>query len=229
MLITVTATKGGAGATAVAAAIGLTAPGTTLVDLTGDLAAAIGTEGHHGVGAADWLTSDAPVERLDELATAIEHTESLLLPHGGGHEVAVAAPAGRWALLGEWCVRRAASAAVVIDPGPNIAAVRGAVDAGRAVEVVVTRACFLALRQRVPAAMGPDGVVLIAEPGRALRSQDVERTLGAPVLATMPWAPAVARAIDAGLVSSGVPAAMRRTGRTVWRSLGGGDTRRRAA
>ena len=228
MFITVTATKGGAGATTVAATIGLAAPdGATLVDLTGDLAAAIGAGDDQGVGVADWLTSDAPVERLDELVVEVDRSSSVLLPHGSSHEAAVSAAGDRWSLLLDWCDRRSASsAAVVVDAGSNTAAVRGADHAGHGIEVLVTRACFLALRRRGAGATTPQGVVLIGEPGRSLGPRDVERTLGAPVLATMPWDPTVARAIDAGLAVSSLPRTMRRTGRTVWRALGDRQVRR---
>ncbi len=230
MIISVTATKGGVGATTVAAAMGFTAPGhCTLVDLTGDLAAAIGRGHDHSVGVADWLTSDAPVERLDELVVEIEHGHSDLLPLGPRHEAGVSASADRWSLLGEWCARRSEAATVVVDPGPNLAAARGALGAVRRRELLVTRACYLALRQRGPTAVMPDGVVLIAEPGRALGHRDVERAVGGPVVATMRWDPSVARAIDTGLDASGIPRTMRRTGRAVWRALDGRDTRRWAA
>jgi hypothetical protein len=51
--------------------------------------------------------------------------------------------------------------------------------------------------------------VLIDEPGRALRARDIECGLGAPVVATVLLDPAIARAVDAGLLLARVPAAFR--------------------
>ena len=56
----------------------------------------------------------------------------------------------------------------------------------------------------------PDGVVLVAEPGRALRVPDIERTLGVPVVATISHDPAVARAVDAGLLAARLPRVLQR-------------------
>ena len=48
-------------------------------------------------------------------------------------------------------------------------------------------------------------MVLIDEPGRALRARDVEHALGAPVIAEIGYDPAVARAVDAGLLVARLP------------------------
>ncbi len=45
-----------------------------------------------------------------------------------------------------------------------------------------------------------DGVVVVAEPGRALDSHDVEHVCGLPVVAVVDHTPNVARAVDAGLL-----------------------------
>jgi hypothetical protein len=55
----------------------------------------------------------------------------------------------------------------------------------------------------------PSGVVLIDEPGRALRAGDVSASLGAPVVATVLLDPAIARAVDAGLLLARLPAGFR--------------------
>ena len=49
-------------------------------------------------------------------------------------------------------------------------------------------------------------MILVAEPGRSLRSSDVERAVGAPVVATVSLDPAIARAVDAGLLAALPPA-----------------------
>jgi hypothetical protein len=52
------------------------------------------------------------------------------------------------------------------------------------------------------------GVVLVTEPGRALRGTDVARSLGVPVVAEIPLDPSVARAVDAGMLLSRLPRAL---------------------
>jgi hypothetical protein len=76
--------------------------------------------------------------------------------------------------------------------------------------LLVTRPCYLALRAAVRAAIRPTGVILVEEPGRALRRDDVEASLGVPVVATVLADPAVARAVDAGLLAAHLPAGFRR-------------------
>jgi hypothetical protein len=46
-------------------------------------------------------------------------------------------------------------------------------------------------------------VVLITEPGRSLGATDIERVIGAPVVATLELSAAVARTVDAGLLATG--------------------------
>jgi hypothetical protein len=52
--------------------------------------------------------------------------------------------------------------------------------------------------------------VLLAEPGRALDATDVESVIGAPVVAQVSVDPAVARAVDAGLLASRLPRGLER-------------------
>jgi hypothetical protein len=56
----------------------------------------------------------------------------------------------------------------------------------------------------------PTGIVLVDEPGRSLRAHDVEASLGVPIVATVLVDPAVARAVDAGLLIAHLPAGFRR-------------------
>src|SRR5690606_9705591 len=71
--------------------------------------------------------------------------------------------------------------------------------------VLVTRACFLALRRAMAAPIRPSEAVLLAEPGRSLGPADVEECLGVPVTAEVAVDPAVARAVDAGLLAVRLP------------------------
>jgi hypothetical protein len=68
--------------------------------------------------------------------------------------------------------------------------------------LVVRGPCYLSLRAAVEHRWEPDGIVLLAEPGRALSAADVADVLGAPVVAQVPVDAAVARVIDAGLLLS---------------------------
>ena len=54
-------------------------------------------------------------------------------------------------------------------------------------------------------ASSPIGVVLVGEVGRALGRADVEAVLGVPVRAEVMVDPAVARAVDAGVLASRLP------------------------
>ena len=62
--------------------------------------------------------------------------------------------------------------------------------------------CYLALRTLLAAEHGLDGLVLVAEPGRALNERDVADVTGLDVVATVPVTPGVARTIDAGLLAA---------------------------
>ena len=77
--------------------------------------------------------------------------------------------------------------------------------------MLVTRACFLvAPPGGLACPLRPSEVVLLTEPGRALGRGDVERTVGAPVVAEVAVDPQVARAVDAGLLTSRLPRGLAR-------------------
>ena len=81
--------------------------------------------------------------------------------------------------------------------------------------LLVTRPCYLSLRRAVHAATRPTGIVLVDEPGRALSQRDVEHALGVAVEATVSLDPAVARAVDAGLLATRLPRVISRELRQV--------------
>ena len=74
--------------------------------------------------------------------------------------------------------------------------------------LLVTRGCYLALRRAVRQAIRPAGVVLVEEPGRALGATEVAEVICAPVVARVPVRPAIARAVDAGVLAARLPAAL---------------------
>lgn len=90
--------------------------------------------------------------------------------------------------------------------------------------VLVTRACYLALRRLVkrddysPAALR--GFVLVDEPGRSLGARDVASVLGLEHLATVPFRASTSRAIDAGVFVTRMPAGYRYAVTETLRRLG---------
>lgn len=196
------AAKGGSGTTVTTAARALAGTDPTLlVDLAGDLPAVLGLPEPDGPGVHDWLRSDAPGDRLTALELGIDDRLALL-PSGRRDPFT----AGRWAELAAQL--HAERRAVVVDAGtatPHRELVAVADHAW-----LVTRPCYLALRAAVRQACRPTGIVLVDEPGRALSDTDVEAALGAPVVATVLLDPAVARAVDSGLLLARLPAPFRR-------------------
>ena len=76
----------------------------------------------------------------------------------------------------------------------------------------MVRGCYLALRRGVhsPLLARSAGVVLVEEPGRSLGAPEVADVLDRPVLARVPIRPAIARAVDAGVLASRLPDALAR-------------------
>lgn len=225
MLVSCWSAKGGSGTTVVSVALALllarSAPsGALLVDLAGDVPAVLGLPEPDGAGALDWLAAgaDTPADALGRLE--LRATDRLsVVPRGGG---APAGPhgAGGPPTHGATAVDRAelfaavlttdarpvvADCGTVTGPGPGLT-----LAASASVSLLVTRPCFLALRRVSAAPLRPSGVVLLAEPGRALGRREVEDVVGAPVRAEVAWDPAVARAVDAGLLASRLPRALAR-------------------
>src|SRR5690606_4889372 len=76
--------------------------------------------------------------------------------------------------------------------------------------LLVTRACYLGLHRALALPAVPSGVVLLREPWRTLGRDAVERVTQAPVVADIPVDPAVARAVDAGVLARKLPRALSR-------------------
>lgn len=211
--------KGGVGVTvlaaSLAAAMARRGPA-VLVDLCGDAPAVLGIAEPDGPGLVEWLGSASSGEdSLHRLRVPVA-TELELLPCGNDRTV-------RWSperatrlaeILSGW------RAEVVVDAGRIGGAptrpdhdhlVAALASAGRS--VLVTTACYLALRRAVRCELRPGGVVLVDEPGRSLGAADVADVVGVPVLASLVHDPALARAVDAGLL-------VRRASRRVDAALG---------
>lgn len=194
--------KGGSGTTVVSAALALVLSHqrpALLVDLDGDSPAALGIAEPCGPGVGDWLASPtadpAALHRL-----AIEATDTLqLVPRGS--PPACSTTDARWADLAAALAGRATTVVIDAGTGPPPPSLVGAATHN----LLVIRPCYLALRRAVATGVQPSGIVLIGEPGRALTARDVERALGAPVVAELQYDPAVARAVDAGLLAARLP------------------------
>ncbi len=217
MLITCWSSKGGSGTTVVAAALAhllaADAGAALLVDLGGDLPAALGLpEPYEGL--TSWTEgSDPNCLGLDSLARnrlaldhlAIEAGPGLrLVPRGNGPLADGSGTALAAALAGQGTV--VVDAGVLSATGPGLELALAA-----STSLLVLRPCFLALRRAVAAPLRPSGVILVDEPHRALGPTDVEAALGIPVVAVVPWDPAVARRVDAGLLGAGLPRTMARS------------------
>ena len=209
MVILCWAAKGGSGATVVAAALALTSGRSTLlVDLDGELPAALGIPEPDRPGIDDWLASDAPASHLSDLQIALDPHVDLLpfaqLRTDGRRAPKPARRDERWMELSGWLAERQRDGLdVVVDAGtgePN-AVLAAAVDC----RLLVTRPCYLALRRASRAATTPTGVVVVDEPGHALSTRHVERAVGAPVVAVIDFDPAIARAVDSGLLATRLP------------------------
>ena len=197
--------KGGSGTTVVSASLALVLSHqrpTVLVDLGGDAPAALGLPEPSGPGVSEWLASSA-ADAAALFRLGVDATDTLqLLPRGRAHlGPVVAGGAGRWEALAGLLGRHHLD--VVVDAGPGTPPPELVQAATHS--LLVTRPCYLGLRRAVACGVQPTGIVLVSEPGRALSARDVERALGAPVVAEVPYDPAVARAVDAGLLAARLP------------------------
>ena len=205
MLQTFWSVKGGSGVTVTAAlyaaALARRHGPTTVVDLCGDQPAALGLSEPRGAGWTDWLAApDGAAEALARLQVEVRDDLSLLpvgsacdWPEGRAERLAAVL-----ATLGHVVVD-----AGVVDPSARsgcdrVELFRALAEVGRT--TLVLRPCYLALRRAMQVTAHVDGIVVVSEPERALGAADVERLLGARVLASLELEPAVARAVDAGLL-----------------------------
>ncbi len=203
MLTLCWAAKGGSGTTVVTAALALLADRPTLVvDLDGDLPIVLGLGADARPGVHDWLRSSADGERLSGLAVDVTPT-ARMIPVGATDP---APDPSRWHDLATALADRPED--VIVDAGGGEPPVALAVAAER--RLLVTRPCYLSVRAASASACRPTGVVLVDEPGRALRRDDIERAIGAPVVAELLLDPAVARAVDSGLLIARLPRPFRR-------------------
>jgi hypothetical protein len=218
MTVAVWAAKGGAGATVTVAGLAMTrpatgSPGTLLVDLAGDLPATLGLS-DPDLGVTDWLGTPAAasLEALARLELETPTPSVRLIGLGATREWE---PAAADTALAVWASdnRRVIVDVGCLDPRDTtpLAALRRQVATSAEQSLLVTRACYLALRRAVGAGVVPTGVILVREPGRSLDRHDIEQVIGAPVVACIDLDPALARAVDAGLLGRRPPRLLVRT------------------
>jgi hypothetical protein len=170
------------------------------VDLGGDLPAALGIGEPSGPGLGDWLAAEDDVG-ADALARLeIDAAPDLTLLASGSD---IAVRAGRAEALMSILARD--DRTVVVDAGTARTPLALELVSTATESLLVLRPCYLALRRAVAVPIRPSSVVLVHEAGRALTRRDVEEVLGVPVGAEVDADPAVARAVDAGLLAGRLP------------------------
>jgi hypothetical protein len=210
VLYTCWAAKGGSGVTVVAALLALArarADGEVLlVDLAGDLPAVLALGPLVGPGLGEWVAAPtAPPDALGRLEVPVVDGVTLL-PRGRG----TLAVRERTDLLASLLV--ADGRTVVVDAGV-LAPAAGEDDSPPAQPLVaradhsllVIRPCYLAVQRAARLTLRPTAAIVVDEDGRALDAHDIANVLGVPVVATLPVEPAIARAVDAGLLVTRPP------------------------
>jgi hypothetical protein len=209
MLIACWSAKGGAGTTVVASAMALVLAaasdsGARLADLAGDCPAVLGVPEPGGPGLAGWLAAgdDAPVDALGRLESTVAPRLALLAR--GPQALAPERGAVLAALLD------ADPRPTVVDCGARPDGAPLAVAAGATRSLLVTRPCFVSIQLAAASPLRPTGIVLVAEPGRSLTRHDIADALGVGVVAEIQLDPAIARAVDAGLLARRLPRGLAR-------------------
>ena len=199
--------KGGSGTTVVAAALALVLAqrhetGARLIDMSGDTPSALGMSEPESEGIAEWLSAtDRPgAEALNNLMLPV--TAHLgVIPRG--RNIILPSLVNPDRLRDLALVIAESQIPTIVDAGSGLATIPILQHATRS--LLIIRPCYLALRCASVLTTKPDGIIVITEPGRALGAHDVESVVGAPVLAEIPFDPAIARAVDAGLLAGRVP------------------------
>lgn len=170
-----------------------------LVDLCGDQPAILG-QPDGALGISDWLVAgeDAAPDALQRLERAVSPTVNLLCVGTESQP-----PMERADLLVSLLANDPRN--VIIDAGTQDAPLAATICAAAEQCSLVLRPCYLALRRAKQHQGRSTGVILLQEPGRSLRSLDVSEVLDLALVAEIQWDPAVARAVDAGLLSARVP------------------------
>lgn len=207
MLTVFRSVKGGSGVTVTAAVAADTMSrrrSTILVDLCGDQPAVLGLAEPSSEGVRDWLVKpESGREELEKLLVPVKK-DLRLLPMGKAPYVTRGVPGfgyqtSRIAELVTILADTDYDHEIVVDAGTAQNELAEAL-ASEGRSFLVIRPCYLALRKAVFARPKATGLIVLAETGRALSSDDVGHALNIPVIATIPVDPAIARSVDAGLL-----------------------------
>lgn len=223
MLISLWSAKGGSGTTVTAVSLALSLARTSadpvvLVDLDGDVPAVLGLPEPDCPGITDWMAaaSDVPADAVGRLEVPVEPGLSLI-PRGREPIGPVERAEALAALFGGDNRPVVADLGALDGRGSPGAGDRSDLDSrvelarGATLSLLVTRPCYLALRRVASIPVSPSGIILASEPGRALGRRDVEEVVGVPVRAEVAIDPAIARAVDAGLLATRLPRGLERT------------------
>jgi hypothetical protein len=195
--------KGGVGVTACSIAFaGVCARfgQVTLVDLHGDAAVGVGMSlSPEQQGISDWLAARDKVGSDALAALSISITDSLSIIPCGSIEITETDALFLLSALAQF-------SQVVIDVG-NVTANNFAMSVAMHAQqsLMVTRPCYLSLHNALRVPFRASGLVYVGEPSRALHRGDIEDALGVSTAVHMPFDPAVARALDAGVLHSKIP------------------------
>ena len=181
--------KGGQGCTTIAAALAVLAARsnqpTLLLDTRGDAAPTLG------------VSDPAPSCTFAEaIAHSVEPSDRLRVAFVAGDRIDTEAISAMSELV-------AAGHRVLVDTGTDHDVLHR-FDPLSPQRLLVTRPCYVALRRAIGVPFVPDHVVLISEHQRCLTERDVSLALALPVT-SVPHDPAIARAIDAGLLAARLP------------------------
>lgn len=200
MSIIFTSPKGGNGTTVTAAAHALLSAHrnvrTVLIDLCGDIPAVLGMPEPHGPGVNDWLSESSSAGSSGLVSHGVEAEPNLLVVPRGARFVE---GEPRWSSLAQFVDDTPHH--VVIDAG--VAALPAVLRDSCATIATVVRPCYLTLRRGVDLPR-PVNAYIVDESGRALTVNDVVHVLGAGHHTVVPHSASIARAVDAGLLSSRV-------------------------
>ncbi|MYA40995.1 MAG: hypothetical protein F4Z31_04500 [Gemmatimonadetes bacterium] len=154
-------------------------------------------------GIAEWLAGDRTAAGLDSLVEPLDGRLGLLRSGRGPWPNP---EGGAAAVLAGWLAEQH----IVIDAGTLAAdphtggtpAQKLAREIALQAEqrILVTQPCRLALIRAASGAPlpAPDTVVVVSQPDRRLSTEDIERAVGRPIAATIPWSSHIAAAADAG-------------------------------
>lgn len=190
--------KGGNCTTVTASAFALVSAmrgtNTLLIDLCGDIPAAIGLAEQHGPGINDWLNENniGDPQQMVMLGTPV--IPGLVVLHRGARFVA---GEPRWEALA--AAISSLPHDVIIDAGTTY--VPEVLTQAVSNVSMVVKPCYLSLR-RASRLARPNNVFVIKEENRALTVKDVGNVLGVPVAAEIPYEAAISRAVDAGLLTA---------------------------